>query len=736
MSVDPLIGRTIAQRYRVIRKLGPDGLGSVYLAEELTTGNRVAVKVFPRELHCDHESLKHCWSEARFATASSPSAVVRVYRVDRAEGRAFIVMEHLEGESLAELIRREGPLEVDRALHVATQIAQALAATSRAGIVHRDLKPQNVMVAPDDSVKLTDFGVARLRETASGGHRTGSPDYTAPEELEGADVTVKADVYSLGAILYAMLAGAPPSAGAWRGAGDGDELGEGPLPVRAQRPEVPASVERLVAQALEREPERRPGGMEAFLERLREVADSPGADAEPDAPPDAAPRAVGSRPRRRTLALAGAAGLVVAGLMAWSLLDWRGGGRAPAPPPVATGPQADQQSHLTAERPPPRQAEVAPAAPAARRAAPVAKPEEERRRQARVETPRRPDEGTPRPAETEVVRRAGEERRRGEVEASRLMEDYRRRLEEAEAAARRAEEERRRLVEAEATRRAEAEAAARRAEEERRQRVEAEAAARRAEEERRRLVEAEAARRAEEERRQAEAEAAARRAEEERRQRAEAEAAARRAEEERRRQAAAAAARQADAARAQASPPAQVARPAEPAPALSAQELARIRTEAEQRLLGRGLLRVSSADRWGVTLDIGGSGVVALSGVLRDMPLYHEAIRIVREVPGVQDVRAAGVRVPGVGAEALAQGDSARIRAEIQQRLRSRGLLRESPADRWGVTVEVGADGEVTLVGLVRDAGLQGEAVRLVQGVPGVRRVKQDIRVAQGAGRQ
>jgi osmotically-inducible protein OsmY len=145
---------------------------------------------------------------------------------------------------------------------------------------------------------------------------------------------------------------------------------------------------------------------------------------------------------------------------------------------------------------------------------------------------------------------------------------------------------------------------------------------------------------------------------------------------------------------------------------------------------------VSSADRWGVTLEIGGSGVVALSGVLRDMPLYHEAIRIVREVPGVQDVRAAGVRVPGVGAESMAQGDSTRIRAEIQQRLRSRGLLRESPADRWGVTVEVSAEGEVTLVGLVRDAGLQGEVVRLVQGVPGVRRVKQDIRVAQGAGRQ
>jgi osmotically-inducible protein OsmY len=98
-------------------------------------------------------------------------------------------------------------------------------------------------------------------------------------------------------------------------------------------------------------------------------------------------------------------------------------------------------------------------------------------------------------------------------------------------------------------------------------------------------------------------------------------------------------------------------------------------------------------------------------------------------------VKAAGVRVSEIGTVSTAQSDSARIRAEIQQRLRSRGLLRESPADRWGVTVEVGAGGEVTLVGVVRDAGLQGEAVRLVQGVPGVRQVKQDIRVVEGAGR-
>src|SRR5215510_51271 len=185
LPVDPLAGQTFAERYRLLRRLGSDG--TVYLAEELGSGNRLAIKIFPEELGCDQESLRQCWSEARFATASNPSSVVRVYRVDRtAEGRAFIVMELLEGQSLAEVIRHVGALEPRYALGLASQIAQTLAATSRGGVVHRNLKPQNViLVGPDKRVKLTGFGVARLRQTALGSRRIGSDviasPYTAPE---------------------------------------------------------------------------------------------------------------------------------------------------------------------------------------------------------------------------------------------------------------------------------------------------------------------------------------------------------------------------------------------------------------------------------------------------------------------------------------------------------------------------------------------------------------------------
>jgi len=173
--------------------------------------------------------------------------------------------------------------------------------------------------------------------------------------------------------------------------------------------------------------------------------------------------------------------------------------------------------------------------------------------------------------------------------------------------------------------------------------------------------------------------------------------------------------------------PPPVARPAEPAPrlpALSAQEVARIQSQAEQRLRSRGLFRESGADRWGVVLDIGPLGNVTLSGLLRDMALYDEAFRLVREVPGVRGVTG-DVRV----AEHSAPGEPVGAREQIQQKLRSRGLLRESSADRWGVTVEVSAAGDIKLAGALRDAGQQREAIRLAQEVAGVRPVTDEISV-------
>jgi uncharacterized protein len=188
-------------------------------------------------------------------------------------------------------------------------------------------------------------------------------------------------------------------------------------------------------------------------------------------------------------------------------------------------------------------------------------------------------------------------------------------------------------------------------------------------------------------------------------------------------------------------PQTQVARSA-PAPAnalvptLSAQEVSRLRAELERKLRSRGLFRESTADRWGLALEIDGLANVTLSGQLRDAALWSETVRLVRETPGVKEVKAENVRVAQMGPVSVGQAESGRIRTQVQQRLRSRGLLRESNSDRWGVTVDVTAEGEVTLVGVLKDANLRGDAVRLAQEVPGVRRVKQNVQVIEGtAGR-
>jgi serine/threonine protein kinase len=277
LGVDSLIGKAVTPRCRLIRKLGGGGLGTVYLGEEVATGNRVAVKVLLKELAVDDDVLKHCWWDARFATASRPSNIVRVYEVDRTdEGRACIVMEYLEGENLADVIRREGALEPGRALNMASQIAESLAAASKAGVAHGNLKPQDVMVVgPNERVKVTGFGVVRLLETASSGRLASrnvvSPEYSAPEQRRAGDASDATDIYSLGAVLYTMLTGTAPLIASKRGAAD---LGDGPAPLRTLRPSVPIAIEHFVTRAMARQPERRQSGLGECVESLQALTDA------------------------------------------------------------------------------------------------------------------------------------------------------------------------------------------------------------------------------------------------------------------------------------------------------------------------------------------------------------------------------------------------------------------------------------------------------------------------------
>jgi serine/threonine protein kinase len=279
---DPFVGRVIKGRYRVERQLGQGGMGAVYLAEQLSIGRRVALKVLRGDFARDDDFVARFRQEAKLVAALNEKRnprITLVHDFDQTEdGGLFIVMEWLEGRVLSEVIQREGALQIPRAVRLATQIAEGLEAAHRAGVVHRDVKPQNIMVLDStDDIKLMDFGIARLREPGRtnltrAGTMMGTPDYMAPEQIEGQEVTGKTDIYSFGIVFYEMLTGAVPFRANTQAAVLTKQLREQPVPPTGLRPDIPRGVEAIVLKALEKDPVNRQRDMGEVVRVLREIS--------------------------------------------------------------------------------------------------------------------------------------------------------------------------------------------------------------------------------------------------------------------------------------------------------------------------------------------------------------------------------------------------------------------------------------------------------------------------------
>ncbi|HKQ53260.1 MAG TPA: protein kinase [Pyrinomonadaceae bacterium] len=267
-------GTTLAGRYRIVSLLGRGGMGEVYRADDLKLGQPVALKFLPEILSADGVALARFHREVRIARQVSHRNVCRVYDIGEVDGQHFLSMEFIKGEELASLIRRIGRLPADKAVEIARQLCAGLSAAHDNRVLHRDLKPANVMIDADGNVRITDFGLAGLAEEIHRDEvRAGTPAYMAPEQLEGSEVTVKSDIYSLGLVLYEVFTGKRAFA-----AGTLDEF------LRLRRsdatPASPSSivkeidplVERVILRCLEKDPRNRPSSA------LQVAAALPGGD--------------------------------------------------------------------------------------------------------------------------------------------------------------------------------------------------------------------------------------------------------------------------------------------------------------------------------------------------------------------------------------------------------------------------------------------------------------------------
>ncbi len=285
---DLLIGQTIGN-YLVIQKLGEGGMGAVYLAEHPKIGKKVALKVLHAEFSSNEEVTKRFFNEARAVNDIGHPNIVDIidYGVIQAgngkQQLVYFIMEYLAGGTLSQLIRTDAPLPPDRALSIAMQVADALAASHRTGIVHRDLKPDNIILLnrgrDRDFVKLLDFGIAKLTNDSEGSSRTragivmGTPAYMSPEQCEGrGNVDLRTDVYALGIVIYEMLTGRVPFIGEGYTEILIQHLTQRPLPPSQYRM-MPPHVEAVVMKALEKRMELRYPTMD---EMMRALADPVG----------------------------------------------------------------------------------------------------------------------------------------------------------------------------------------------------------------------------------------------------------------------------------------------------------------------------------------------------------------------------------------------------------------------------------------------------------------------------
>ncbi|MGB3863188.1 MAG: serine/threonine-protein kinase, partial [Candidatus Aminicenantaceae bacterium] len=249
-------GSTFARRYQIIEELGKGGMGKVYKADDIELREKVALKLIKPEISSDKNTVERFQNELKFARKIVHKNVGRMYDLGKEEGSYYITMEYVEGQDLKGLIRQSGQLAIGTTISIAKQICEGLVEAHRLGVVHRDLKPSNIMIDKDGQARIMDFGIARSlkgKGITGAGVMIGTPEYMSPEQVEGKDVDQRSDIYSLGTILFEMVAGRVPFEGDTPFTVGVKHKSEIPVDPREINAQVPEDLSLIILKCLEKE---------------------------------------------------------------------------------------------------------------------------------------------------------------------------------------------------------------------------------------------------------------------------------------------------------------------------------------------------------------------------------------------------------------------------------------------------------------------------------------------------